>query len=72
MHTQHPQYQSSDGDWCAWTVPESNSRLVVFTSGLGDGVYPTYFGYDANGQVCGVYVPFDRLEPMLKGLSTKE
>lgn len=59
---QHPQYQSPDGDWCAWTVPGANSRLVVFTSGLGDGVYPTYFGYDANGQVCGVYVPFVDLD----------
>ncbi len=61
---QYPQYQSSDGDWCAWTVPETNCRLVVFTSGLGDGVYPTYFGYDANGQVCGVYVPFIDLDQL--------
>lgn len=60
--TQYPQHQSPDGDWCAWTVPETNCRLVVFTSGLGDGVYPTYFGYDANGQVCGVYVPFVDLD----------
>ena len=59
---QYPQYQSPDGDWCAWTAPETNRRLVVFTSGLGDGVYPTYFGYDANGQVCGVYVPFVDLD----------
>ena len=62
--SQYPQYQSADGDWASWTVPGANSRLVVFTSGLGDGVYPTYFGYDANGQVCGVYVPFIDLDQL--------
>ena len=25
---------------------------------LGDGYYPVYFGYDAKGKVCAVYVRF--------------
>lgn len=29
---------------------------------MGDGVYPTYFGYDAEGDVCGVYILFIDLE----------
>ncbi len=63
---QHPQYQSADGDWVLWPVPESSSRLPIFTAGQGDGVYPTYFGYDKNDQVCGVYLPFVAIEQLSK------
>ena len=32
------------------------------SSGWGDGYYPVYFGYDAKGEVCGVYVRFIDIE----------
>ena len=29
---------------------------------LGDGYYPVYFGYDAKGKICAVYVRFIDIE----------
>lgn len=63
---EHPQYQRPGGDWLNWAVPESKCNLALFASGWGDGVYPTYFGYDAQGQVCGVYILFIDIEQELK------
>ena len=54
----HPKYQRTCGDWLNWTVPESDCNLPLFASGWGDGYYPVYFGYDAQGKICGVYVHF--------------
>ena len=36
--------------------------LPIFASGWGDGYYPVYFGYDAKGEVCAVYVRFIDIE----------
>ena len=54
----NPMYQREGGDWLNWTVPETDCDLPIFASGWGDGVYPVYFGYDAQDKVCGVYVHF--------------
>ena len=35
-------------------------------SGWGDGYYPVYFGYDAKGEVCAVYVRFIDIEASYK------
>ena len=52
----HPKYQGDCGDWLNWTVPDTDCNLPIFASGWGDGYYPVYFGYDAKGEVCAVYV----------------
>ena len=52
----HPKYQGDCGDWLNWTVPDTDCNLPIFSSGWGDGYYPVYFGYDAKGKVCAVYV----------------
>ena len=57
-----PRYQRKGGDWLNWTVPGTDCNLPIFASGWGDGVYPTYFGYDAEGKVCGVYILFIDIE----------
>ena len=54
----YPKYQKSFGDWLNWTVPDTDCNLPIFASGWGDGYYPVYFGYDAKGEVCAVYVHF--------------
>ena len=54
----NPKYQERHGDWLNWTVPDTDCDLPVFSSGWGDGCYPVYFGYDAKGKVCGVYIQF--------------
>ena len=57
-----PRYQRNCGDWLNWTVPDTDCNLPIFASGWGDGYYPTYFGYDAKGEVCAVYVQFIDIE----------
>ena len=58
----HPKYQGDCGDWLNWTVPDTDCNLPIFASGWGDGYYPVYFGYDAKGDVCAVYVRFIDIE----------
>ena len=58
----HPEYQGSCGDWLNWPVPDTDCSLPIFASGWGDGYYPVYFGYDAKGEVCAVYVRFIDIE----------
>lgn len=57
-----PKYQEKYGDWLNWTVPDTDCNLPMFHSGWGDGYYPVYFGYDAKGEVCAVYVRFIDIE----------
>ena len=40
----------------------ADDYLPIFSSGWGDGYYPVYFGYDAKGKVCAVYVRFIDIE----------
>lgn len=58
----NPKYQSEYGDWLNWNVPESDSNIVLFTSGYGDGYYPSYFGYDENGNISSFYTLFIDLQ----------
>lgn len=53
---EHPEYQGEYGDRLIWTIPGTECDLPIFAAGWGDGVYPVYFGYDASGEVSGVYV----------------
>ena len=62
----HPKYQGDYGDWLNWTVPDTDCNLPIFASGWGDGYYPVYFGYDAKGEVCAVYVYFIDIEESYK------
>ena len=62
----HPKYQGDCGDWLNWTVPDTDCNLPIFSSGWGDGYYPVYFGYDAKGEVCAVYVRFIDIEACYK------
>ncbi|WP_157151399.1 DUF4241 domain-containing protein [Brachyspira sp. SAP_772] len=54
----NPKYQSKYGDWLNWNVGESDSNIVLFTSGYGDGYYPSYFAYDENDNICALYTLF--------------
>ena len=58
----HPKYQSDLGGWLNWTVPDTDCSLALFASGWGNGCYSAYFGYDANGEPCGVYLYFIDIE----------
>ena len=58
----NPRYQREGGDWLNWTVPDTDCDLPIFASGWGDGYYPVYFGCNAKGGVCGVYIWFIDIE----------
>jgi len=52
----HPEHQRQDGDWLNWNIPETEYFMPIFQSGFGDGVYPVYFGYDKNGDICQLII----------------
>lgn len=53
---ENPTHQRNGGDWANWPVPGSDCSIPIFASGWGDGIYPSFFGRDEDGAVCGVYV----------------
>ncbi|MDY0932886.1 DUF4241 domain-containing protein [Chryseobacterium sp. CFBP8996] len=58
----NPDNQRDAGDWINWTVPNTEYQIPIFASGFGDGEYPVYFAYDANGEICGLYIQFIDIE----------
>ena len=58
----HPKNQRDAGDWINWKVPHTEYHIPMFASGFGDGEYPVYFGYDANENICGLYIQFIDIE----------
>ena len=57
-HDANPKYQRDGGDWINWTVPDSDNNIIMFASGFGDGVYPCYWGFDANDAICCIVIHF--------------
>lgn len=58
----NPNNQRDAGDWINWKVPNTSYQIPMFASGFGDGSYPVYFGYDANENICGLYIQFIDVE----------
>lgn len=54
----NPKYQSEDGDWINWTIPNTTCNVPIFQAGFGEGVYPSYFGYNDKGEVVSFYIQF--------------
>lgn len=54
---QLPQFQREGGDFIEWAVPDTGNRLVMISSGLGDGFYQCYWGYDESGEICELIAP---------------
>lgn len=57
-----PKYQREGGDWLNWEVPGTGLHMPIFQTGFGDGTYPVYFGYGADGEVCQLVVQFIDIE----------
>ncbi|HCN48368.1 MAG TPA: hypothetical protein DIT10_04620 [Chryseobacterium sp.] len=60
-----PRNQRDLGDWINWNIPGTDYHIPMFASGFGDGLYPVYFGYDAQGKISGVYIHFIDIEMAL-------
>ncbi len=54
----HPEFQNPGGSFLAWRMPESGQRLLLFMSGMGDGIYSGYWGLDERGEAMSLTVVF--------------
>lgn len=54
----NPQFQNRGGNFLEWKLPESGLRTVLFSSGMGDGIFSGYWGLDAEGEAACLIVPF--------------
>ena len=61
-YRQSPEYQREGGDWITWTVPGTDYSFPIFQSGFGDGIYPAYYGFDREGNICSFFVQFIDIE----------
>lgn len=57
-----PRFQRSGGDWIRYQIPGTEHHIPMFQSGWGDGVYPVYFGLDAQGAICELVIHFIDIE----------
>ncbi len=58
-------------DWANIVIDQdTGGNLVVFSSGYGDGVYPSYWGVSATGELCCLVTDFAILVEYLKGKAT--
>ena len=61
-YEEHPLYQRKGGDWLNWQIPGTTYHIPIFSSGFGDGFYPTWFGFDKDGNICSLVVQFIDIE----------
>lgn len=53
----HPNDPESVGDWINFCIPhQPDENVIMFSSGLGDGIYPSYWGISEEGNVCSLVV----------------
>ncbi|MCM1303993.1 MAG: DUF2185 domain-containing protein [Lachnospiraceae bacterium] len=53
-----PEFQNRGGSCIEWRLPESGQRVVMFASGMGDGIFSGYWGMDEDGGIACLVVPF--------------
>ena len=53
-----PQFQNQGGSYLEWKLPGSGLRTVLFSSGMGDGIYSGYWGLDTEGEAVCLTVLF--------------
>ena len=54
----HPTMQNEAGDFLQWQIPQTEHRFVLFSSGMGDGIYSGYWGLDEEGEIVSLEIPF--------------
>ena len=53
--TNHP---SDYGNWVNFQLPTSDLNIIIFQSGYGDGIYPSYWGIDDKGEITSLVIDF--------------
>ncbi len=51
-------YRNTGVSFLAWKVPGGGERIVLFSSGMGDGIYSGYWGLDEKGEIVSLTVVF--------------
>lgn len=54
-------YSNIDGNrenFLEWVVENTQHTVTMFSSGMGDGIYSAYFGFDENNEICQIVIPF--------------
>lgn len=57
-YEQYPALQRDGGDFLLWQIPQTGHRLIMFASGMGDGIYSGYWGLDKDGTPAELVIPF--------------
>lgn len=57
-YEKYPEFQREGGDFIQWKLPQSGNNLVMFASGLGDGIYCGYWGESSEGEITELVIPF--------------
>ena len=57
-YERYPEVQNEGGNFLSWQLPESGQRIVLFSSGMGDGIFSGYWGLDEDGKIANLVVPF--------------
>lgn len=57
-YEKYPEVQREGGDFIQWKLPQSENHLIMFASGLGDGIYSCYWGENKNGEITELVIPF--------------
>lgn len=53
-----PEVQNPGGSFLEWRLPQTGHRMVMFASGMGDGMYSGYCGVNAAGEVVSLTALF--------------
>lgn len=57
-YEKQPDLQEAQGNFLAWRMPETGRRMVLFSSGMGDGIYSGYWGLSEEGEAVCLVIPF--------------
>jgi hypothetical protein len=55
--------QRNTWSWASFLPTDRGANVLAFSSGFGDGLYPTYLGVDSAGQLCGFLTDFLVADP---------
>lgn len=54
----YPTFQRPDGDWINFRIPHTDLTVPMIQSGFGDGLYPVYWAFDEEGDICQIIIEF--------------
>lgn len=57
-YEEHPESQNRGGSFLEWRLPQAGHRAVLFSSGMGDGMFSAYWGLDEEGEPVCLTAPF--------------